>query len=273
LGRRSELLDEAEHVRKSLDDLDREHAAGELDRTDYEALRARYEARAAALVAALEEVALEEVALGAETGDTEAVRSAAARPRAKRWLAPRRRRMVFGWSAAGCFALAAALVGLSVGGVAPFASSPPARMLVADQIRIELGEAGVLASNKDLVQAVAVYDRVLELDPDQPEALADGGWLARLAGLSQQSPRVVRGGDAEIAVAVAVAPGYALARAYDGVALFEDTRSPAAAAAEFTAMLADDPSATLVASVRATARAAYRAAGLPLPPPFGAASR
>jgi tetratricopeptide (TPR) repeat protein len=134
-----------------------------------------------------------------------------------------------------------------------------------DQIRIELGEAGVLASNKELVQAVAVYDRVLELDPEQPEALANGGWLARLAGLSSKSQRVVIGADAEIAAAVKVAPSYALARAYDGVALYQDAHAAPAAVRQFRAMLADKPSTTVVDSVRTTALAAYHSAAMPVP--------
>ncbi|MFZ0171042.1 MAG: hypothetical protein WAL04_05095 [Acidimicrobiales bacterium] len=267
-GTRAELLDEAEHVRKSLEDLDREHGAGELDGADYESLRANYEERAALIEAALEGVA--------PPGPNESTRSetaTGARPGARRWLASPKHRMVFGWSAAGCFALAALLVSLSLAKVAPFASAPPTTLSVADQVRIELAEAGVLASNKQLVQAVAVYDRVLALDPEQPEALADGGWIVRLAGLSDDSKRVVAGGDDEIAAAVRVAPGYALARAYDGVALYDDAHSPNAAATEFTAMLDDDPSAALVDSVRSTARAAYRTSGLAVPAAFSPATR
>jgi tetratricopeptide (TPR) repeat protein len=263
-GTREELLDEAEYVRKSLDDLDREHAAGELDGADYEALRARYEERSATIEVALVEL---DAAVPDET-DATGTPTRARRPGAKGWLATRRHRMVFGWSAAGCFALAGVLVGLSLAGVAPFASAPPTTLTVAARIRIELAEAGVLASNKQFVQAVAVYDRVLELDPDQPEALANGGWLVRLAGISAKSARVIAGGDAEIAAAVDAAPAYPLARAYDGVALYEDAHKAQAAAAQFEALLADHPSATLLGSVRSTARAAYHAAKLPVPTEF-----
>jgi len=263
-GTREGLLDEAEHVRLSLEDLDREQAAGDLEEADYENLRARYEERAAIIKAVLEQP----VAPGAGKLAAGVQAAGARRQGARRWLATRRHQMVIGWSAAGCFALAGTLVGLSLAGVAPFASAPPTTLSAAEEIRIELGEAGVLASTKQLVQAVAVYDRVLELDPAQPEALADGGWLVRLAGLSQKSARVVSGGDAEIAAAVKVAPGYALARAYDGVALYEDAHLAKAAAAEFAAILADHPSALLVGSVRSTALAAYRSAGLPVPAAF-----
>ena len=179
--------------------------------------------------------------------------------------------MAVGYSAAACFAVAATLVGLSLGGVAPFASAPPTTLSVAEQIRIELAEASVLASNKNLVQAIAVYDRVLELDPEQPEALANSGWLARLAGLSSKNQQVIVGGDAEIASAVQVAPAYALARAYDGVALYEDDHSAAQAVGQFRAMLADKPSSTLVQSVATTAVKAFDADGVAVPAAFARA--
>jgi tetratricopeptide (TPR) repeat protein len=290
-GSRDELLDEAEYVRTSLADLDRERAAGELAGSDYEALRVRYEERAEAIERALAEAGSGEgsapavhdggsgsagtrpsaaEAAGAPSRRAAEGAGAARRPGAKGWLSTRRHRIVLGWSAAACFAVAATLVGLSLGGVAPFASSEPATLTVSDQIRIELAEAGVLASNKNLVQAITVYDRVLELDPEQPEALADGGWLARLAGLSSKSRQVIVGADAEIATAVQVAPGYALARAYDGVALFEDDHSAGGAVVQFRALLADKPSPTLVKSVATTAEKAFHGAGVAVPAAFAA---
>jgi hypothetical protein len=154
---------------------------------------------------------------------------------------------------------------LALAGVQPFAQPPPP-LPVATQIRIELGEAGTLAANHEIAQAVAVYDKVLEIDPGQPEALADGGWLVRLAGLSSTSTRLVTAGDTEIAAALKVAPGYALARAYDAVALYQDEHAAAAAVREFQAMLADHPSSTLLISVRTPALAAYHAAGVAPPP-------
>lgn len=258
---REKLLDEAEHVRKSLEDLDRERGAGDLEGADYEMLRASYEHRAATVNAALRQASALKDAEDQRSGISPAGRRPGTRP----FLLARKHRPVLGWSAAGCFAAAGLLAGLALAGVAPFASTKPPALSVASRIRIELAEAGVLASNRDIVQAVAVYDRVLELDPGQPEALANGGWLVRLAGLSSQSSRVVSGGDAEIAAAVRVAPRYALARAYDGVALYEDGHLARAAVTEFRAMLVDRPSSTLLASVRATALAAYHAARAPVP--------
>lgn len=275
-----ELLEEAEYVRRSLDELEAEHAAGELDGADYDALHARYEARAVALEQALQAVPpAAEATARRDVGSPRATGTPADSPpenappqrrrtRASHWLATRRRRLVIGWSAALCFAVAGCLLGLSLGGVAPFAATQPTTLSVAAQIRIELGEAGVLASDGEVAQAVAVYDKVLELDANQPEALADGGWLVRLAGVSSHNRQVIAGGDAEIATAVKVAPAYALARAYDGVALFDDDHSVGAAVAEFQAMLADKPTHELVTSVAPTAVKAFHAAHRAVPAAF-----
>jgi len=268
-GTRDELLEEEGFLRRSLEDLDRERAAGDLDTADYEALRASYEGRSQALEAVLEEL---DAAGATEVPTTPRPETAGDTKRsrgARSWLSSRRHRLLVGWSAAVCFALAGTLVGLALAGVEPFAQSPP--LSLATQIRIELGEAGTLAANHEIVQAVAVYDKVLELDPEQPEALANGGWLLRLAGLSSTSARLVTAGDAEIATAVKVAPAYALARAYDAVAIYQDEHSAAEAVSEFQAMLADQPSATLVTSVRAPASAAYTAAGMVPPPALASA--
>jgi hypothetical protein len=252
--RREELLEEEGFLRRSLEDLDRERSAGDLDAADYEVLRASYEGRSRAI-----EAVLEELEAGPRTaGETK--RSGGVRT----FLSSRRHRLVLGWSAVACFAMAGTLVGLALAGVQPFAQSPP--LPLSTQIRIELAEAGTLAANHEIVQAVAVYDKVLELDAEQPEALADGGWLLRLAGLSSKSARLVTAGDAEIATAVQVAPGYALARAYDAVALYEDEHLAVGAVRQLQAMLADHPSSTLLFSVRTPALAAYRAAGVVLPP-------
>jgi len=260
--KRAVLVDEEEYLRKSLEDLDRERAVGDLDPADYEQLRQRYLARAEEIAAAL-------AGLGNAPADaaveTEAADRTSSSP-VRRWLSDRRHRLVLGWSAAVCFALAGTLVGLGAAGVPPFGRAPNPTLDLAAQIQTELAEASVLAANHNVVQAIGVYGKVLQLDPTQPEALADGGWLIRLAGLSSKDTSLVGDGDREIAAAVRISPGYALARAYDGVALFQDAHSASASVTQFAAMLADHASATLVTSVRGTAVKAYAAAGVAVPP-------
>jgi hypothetical protein len=261
----NELLDEQAFVSRSLEDLDREHAAGDLDTADYETLRGGYEAQSRALTAALSQ-ALAPSALPARSTSRDTTSSTGLRA----WLSNRRHRLVLGWSATACFAVAAAVLALAVAGVTPFATQPP--LSVATQIRIELGEASTLAAHQQIARAVTVYDKVLGLDPEQPEALADGGWLLRLAGLSSKHPSLVAAGDTEIAAAVQVAPGYALARAYDAVALYEDDHAAGSAVRELQALLADHPTPTLLKSVRTPAEAAYHAVSMAVPAAIASAT-
>lgn len=271
---RERLVDEREFLRRSLADLEAERAAGELAAADYEQLRARYEARVAEVEEALGGTSARGAAMPAgsaaapvSTSALEAEADGPGRARPGRLAAGlRRHRSAVGWTAVGCFVAAAALLGLALGGVAPFASSGGLPLQV--RIRTELAEAAALAENHNVLEAVAVYDKVLALDPRQPEALAEGGWLVRLAGLSSHRASLVRGGDNEIAEAVVVAPSLAVPRAYEATALLEDDHQPAAAAAELVAMLGDHPSHQLVSSVRGVAVRAFAAAHRSLPAAF-----
>jgi hypothetical protein len=246
---RAELLDEESYLRRSLEDLDREHAAGDIDIADYDQLRARYTARAGEVereLAGLPYLPPARPAASARRGSGR----------------PRREGVV--WAAAGCFFAAALIGSLALAGVAPFARSAPP-IPVSARIQIELAEASVLVGNQEINQAVNVYADVLQLDPRQPEALADGGWLLRSVGLSSASPRLIASGDAEIALAVRADPRYELARAYDGVVLYVDDHDARAAVVQFDALAQDKLTASLVSLVHDTAVAAYQAVHLQLP--------
>jgi hypothetical protein len=164
----------------------------------------------------------------------------------------------------GCLLAAGLIGGLALAGVAPFAK-PTKPIPVGTRVQIELAEASVLVSNKEISQAVSVYSDVLQLQPHQPEALADGGWLVRTIGLETADAKFIADGDAEIALAVRVDPSFELARAYDGVVLYVDEHDASAAVVQFGALAKDQPPANLVAVVQQTAVAAYAAAHKPVP--------
>lgn len=255
-GTRGELEDERSYVERSIADLEQEFAAGDLAEDRYAELRARYEQRLAEVVAAL-------VQLPSDAAQT---RQPGPPPRRKSRLASRRARLITGWGGFSCLVVAAVLLAMAIAKVGPFAGSP--QLTRYDKIQIELAEASVLGSKGEVTQALATYDRVLALDPTQPEALANGGWLARLAGISQHSPKLLRNGDAEIEAAVRVAPGMAQARAYDAVMLLQDRSQAARSAAQFRQMLKDHPSAALLRSVDSEAVMAFKDAKERLPAAF-----
>ena len=87
----------------------------------------------------------------------------------------------------------------------------------AQQEQETLDRAAILGSEGQAAEAVQLYDEVSKTDPDQPDALTYGGWLIRLAGLSAKNRLVLAAGDASVATAVKVAPGYPDAHALLGV--------------------------------------------------------
>jgi hypothetical protein len=255
---RSDLEEELSYLRRSIEDLKAEHSAGDVSDRDYERLLARYETQAMETEHSLGAQAPASVEPGTPSG-----RSGSGGNRIRTVLSTRRARLVTGWAAFSCFVAAAVLLGMVFAGVGPFASTPP--LSVQARVQIMLAEASVLGSRGEITQALATYDRVLELRPTQPVALAEGGWLARLSGLSQHDGALVRNGDAEIEAAVRADPGYALARAYDGVMLYRDRGQSHLGVSEFQAMLEDHPSAALLWSVRSDAVAAFHAADVATP--------
>jgi Tfp pilus assembly protein PilF len=141
----------------------------------------------------------------------------------------------------------------------------------AEQEQQSLDRAAILGSEGQIAQAVQLYNQVLRVDPNQPNALTYDGWLVRLAGLSSKNQVVVASGDASVARAVRVAPGYPDAHALMGVILYEDLARPSAAVTQFRAAVTAGASKNLLASVAAVAARAFAAAKVPLASSYVAA--
>ncbi len=150
---------EREFLLSSLEDLDREHDAGDIDDEDYAALRDDYTARAARVLRAIE---------------------AGAAPVAP--APPRDRRRTVGLTAlVALFAVVAGvLVAQSVGRRDP---GDTATGGVRQSVTEKLNEAGRLIAT-DSQAAIDLYGEVLEVDPDNAEALTYRGWAQYLAGQS-----------------------------------------------------------------------------------------
>ena len=253
------LLAERDFLLASLADLEREHAAGDVADEDFSILRGRYITRAAEALREIER--LEE----RRSQPVDAVSSR--RPGLRRRLGQRRVRRVL--IATGCICVAgiAFLVAAKLAGVRLPGESATGTVNVPSQVlvREELAQASVLGSERQVSAAVALYDTVLQQVPNQPEALTYRGWLIRLAGLQARSAVTVRTGDASLAHAVAVAPGYPDARALYGIALLEDTHSTGRALQQFRAFASDRPSNALLGAVGPKMAAAFVAAHATLP--------
>lgn len=282
MSERSEArLGERDYLLTSLADLEREHAAGDVDDVDYQTLRAGYVARAAELLRELspgESTDVPGAANGSATaagdiGATGAVGRSGAAPRLpgaawRRRLGRRRTRRWLVAVACCCFAGIATIVVLSLAGVrlpgqtATGTVSEP----VSVQITQDLSDAELLGSAGEIVQAVQAYEQVLALDARQPEALAYLGWLDRLTGRDRHDAPLVAAGDQLIAHAVAVAPNYPDARAFDGIALLQDRHDDAAGLAELRAFLGDRPSTALLDALGPSLVTTFRDAHVAVPP-------
>lgn len=177
------LIEERDFLLASLDDLEAEYAAGDLDTADYEALKSDYTTRAARVLRAI------------EAGETPApVETTEATGRGWVWLAG--------------IAVVATLAGILV---AQFSGSRTLNDTITGDIRVTtrelLLEAQQLLGEGDLGAAIDVYDEVLELSPANTEALAYKAWFLRLQGEVEQARPLVED-------AVAIDPEYADARVF-----------------------------------------------------------
>jgi cytochrome c-type biogenesis protein CcmI len=174
------LEEERRFLRRSLDDLERERAAGELDEADFTSLRADYERRLATVQAAI------------DAGELPA-----APPR-------RRGRGLALVAVVAVLGVAAGLaVAASAGSRAPGDTITGAVPTSRAQL---LQQAADLAQEGRYVEALETYDRVLDDDPDDVEALAEKGLL--LLSLSQAADRPVLRSEARASLdrALAVEP-------------------------------------------------------------------
>lgn len=158
--RMSALELQRDFLLRSLWDLEREHAAGDVDDADYEALKDDYTARAAAAIRALEE---------------------GRGPVATRPAPPRRYgRALLVAAATVAFAVAAGVLVAQTAG-----RRDPDDVItgdVAQSATEKLNEAGRLGGQGDYAAAIALYEEVLDEDPTNPEAATYRGWMLTLSG-------------------------------------------------------------------------------------------
>ena len=161
VDRMSALEVERDFLLRSLEDLEREHDAGDVDDADYEALKDDYTARAAAVLRALE--------AGVPPVASTAVRRPARRGRALAW----------GTAVAVFAVLAGVLVAQTAG------RRDAGEVITGDVTQTateKLNQAGRLGSQGDYPAAIALYDEVLAESPDNAEAATYRGWMLTLSG-------------------------------------------------------------------------------------------
>lgn len=231
----TELEEERDFLLRSLEDLEAEHAAGDLEDDDYRALEEDYTARAAAVLRRLQHL---DAPADPEPHDEnlDTPRRPAAGPKPQR----RRVRWPMLLTIAGTIVLAAGsgyLVTRSSGerrpdqGVSGGPDSSPRSLL---QTAIDLENGG------KLVEAAKLYDAVLAEEPENVIALTRRGWVLGRSGRQAGNVELLQAGLGYLDRATKVDPSYADAHAFKGLVLGALAR-PGEAGCEFRLWLAIAP--------------------------------
>lgn len=256
---RGELEAERERLLQALRDIEADRAAGDLSEEDYRSLRNDYTVRAADVLRRIEALDAGSPAdpAGPElsSGPPEATR----RRRLGARFGGRRSRVAVAVAGLVCLGVGAGLLvigssgsrqpGQTVSGNVP---PSPAQELVAARQAMATGNQSM---------ALRLYRAVLQVEPNQPEALAYSGWLLRLTGDVQNNKTLIDAAVADERAAEAADPAYPDPHFFLGLILLDDLHDPAAAVPQLTAYLESSPSPDVAKAVQPVlARARQEAA-------------
>jgi tetratricopeptide (TPR) repeat protein len=217
----TELETERQFLLRSLDDLEVEHAAGDLSDDDLVTMRADYQARLADVQRRIEGDAQQ------QARDAEAA-ARTARSQARTWAFG----LVAAVFAVGCGFLVAGSLGERKAGETITGDVPQDPIAVKTS---ELMQRAQELSSTDPVRSIEAYDQVVKLNPDVVSAWAYGGWQLRLFAIGAQDPaaraELLQGAKRRIDEAIKRDPTYADAYAFRAVMAARDFEDEDAARA------------------------------------------
>jgi tetratricopeptide (TPR) repeat protein len=240
------LEEQRDFLLRSLRDLERERAAGDIDVDDYQTLMDDYTARAAAVIRAIEE--------------GEAAVAAARRSRGPAASRRRARTIAIATIAVVMFGvLAGILVAASSG--ERVAGQQVSGSITDGPTASDLNRAHLLDQQGKALDALVAYDAVLKADPKNTEALTYRGWLlartAASAGASRDA--LLKRAQQSLDDAIMIDPSYPEAHVFRGIVLFRYLDQPAKAVVEFQLVLAGNPPADVRQLVEAELQKALAA--------------
>ncbi len=215
------LEEQRDFLLRSLQDLERERDAGDIDEADYVTLKDDYTSRAAAVIRAIEEG---QAALSA------------ARPN-RGSAAARRRARTVAISTVAVIALGV-LAGVLVAGSSGqrVAGQPVTGSVGGGSGNNDLVRAHALDQQGNALDALQAYDLVLKSDPKNIEALTYRGWLLARTGASAGAPgeALMQRAEQSLEQAITIDPAYPEAHVFRGIVLFRYRGDPARAIVEFS---------------------------------------
>ncbi|MCU1377510.1 MAG: hypothetical protein JWN29_493, partial [Acidimicrobiales bacterium] len=179
----ADLEEQRSFLRRSLDDIERELGAGDIDALDAATLRADYAQR------------LADVERSIQTGHTELTGSAS----------PRRP----GRTLAAVLVVAALALGAGVAVANTAGSRKPGQTAtgnIRESTNTKLSQAASLASSGKYVDALAIYDEVAAKDPGNVEALSERGLLLVTLANASSKPELGTRGRTSIEAALKLDP-------------------------------------------------------------------
>jgi hypothetical protein len=284
------LADEREFLVRSLADAVAEHAAGDLDDHDFDALQRRDQSRLVEVEKQMAELERAHREAGTNrsrgaTGDPAAPDVGRGGPADPTIPATRHRRT---WLAMlGTALVVAAAIVLVLRLTSPRLPGQNGdggvQLNSALQVEKELEQATVLVdqgTTRSDEQALTVYKQVLAQDPTQPQALAESGYLLWEAGVESGDAQLISSGRARVVKSISVEHDFSAAHLFLGNIDLESggtgsggagdgtaarTAAALAAVAEYRLFLAEGPPLSMVRAAAPLIRKAFSEAGQPLP--------
>lgn len=208
------LEEERDFLLRSIDDLEAEWAAGDIDEADYEALRDDYTARAAKVLRRLDGRRSPGSGKPASTARQASTSTSSAVERAVAAQAFRRR-VRWGLAIAGSVVLAV-LAGFLV--MRSSGERLPNQAATGNVPQTPLDQAEALdEAGKDPVAALKAYDALLATEPNNVEGLAREGWLLARLGKQTNQPTLLTRAGTLLDKSVSLQPDYPPARAWRGL--------------------------------------------------------
>jgi tetratricopeptide (TPR) repeat protein len=257
--------EDREYLLRSLDDLDRELAAGDINQHDYETLRADYTARAAASIREANPVFAASFEPGKHTseqnsqpleGSSTEARSSAETPSTRSTITTQASPSTSSTKPAHAkrslvqrLGVAFGVLGVAVGSgvaVARFAGERVGGQGLTGTVRQAASPQQVQAEKfmqigrdnlgSDPIESLKAFDAALKIDPNLPEAMAYSGWVLRIASLSAEgkdAEELLAGAIRRIDDAILADPAYPDAYAFRGVIALREQDDPKTALAAF----------------------------------------
>lgn len=217
------MNDEREFLERSLADLDRERAAGDLSDADHADLKARYERKLDRSVSAEPPV----------TG-------------------PSGHRSV-GRTVATIVVVAAIGVGGGLAVARSSGSRKPGDTITGNipaGTQEQLAKAAALTQQGNVLEALKVYDEVLAENPKDVSALTYKGWLLRNVGVENGEPELAEQGVSYLEQALEIDPTFSEAWLFRGIIFLRDEESPDQAIDALRLAIANDPIPEVAAAAR-----------------------